>query len=140
MAEHDDQQLIDSYRKVATSTSILAVTSVFIPVPTDADFEFGEIRRFFSQQANQPFGEIVEIAKGTFDGLQQKSLFATVEIRWRVAGPAEDTISTDPITGVESVDVLGVRTANEAAVRQAAKIIPAITRKLTNPFQLWRGF
>ena len=35
MAEHDDQRLIDSYRKVATSTSILAVTSVFVPVPTD---------------------------------------------------------------------------------------------------------
>jgi len=140
MAEHTDQRLINSYRNVSTSTSILAITSPFVPVPTDADFEFGEIRRFFSQQTNQPSGEIVEIAKSTFDGLQQKSLFIVVEIRWKISGPAEDTISVDSITGVESVDALGVRTANEAAVRQAAKIIPAIATKLTNPFQLWRGF
>ena len=134
-----EERMIDNYRKVSTGTSILAITSPFVPVPTDADFEFGEIRRFFSQQANQPFGEIVEIAKSTFVGLQQKSLFIVVDIRWKISGPSEDTISVDPITGVESVDALGVRTANKAAVRQAAKVMPAITSKLTNLFQLWRG-
>lgn len=140
MANKEEQLLIDSYRKVSTGTSILAITSPFIPVPTNADFEFGEIKRFFSQQTNQPVGEIVEISKSTFDGLQQKSLFIVVEIRWTIAGPAEDTISVDPITGVENVDVLGVRTANEAAVRLATKVMPAIVHKLTNPLQLWRGF
>ncbi|KKN13663.1 hypothetical protein LCGC14_1004110 [marine sediment metagenome] len=139
MVNKEERMIIDSYRKVSTGTSILAITSPFVPVPTDADFEFGEIRRFFSQQANQPFGEIVEIAKSTFTGLQQKSLFTVVEVRWKVSGPAEDTINVDPITGVETVDSLGIRNANEAAVRQAAKVMPAITSKLTNVFQLWRG-
>ena len=140
MINNEEQRLIDTYRIVATSTSILATTQPFIPIPTDADFDFGEIRRFFSQQVNQLFGEIVEIAKGTFDGLQSKSLFITVEIRWKVSGLAEDVTSIDPITGVESVDVLGVRNANEAAVKQAAKVMPAIINKLTNPLQLWRKF
>lgn len=140
MINKEEQRLIDTYRVVATSTSILAITQPFIPVPTDADFEFGEIKRFFSQQVNQLFGEIVEIAKSTFDGLQQKSLFLTVEIRWKISGLAEDIISIDPITGVESVGVLGVRNANEAAVKQAAKFMPAIINKLTNPLQLWRKF
>lgn len=136
MANDTDKTLIQTYRRISTNTSILALTAPFIPRPSKSDFEFGEIRRFFSQQANQQTGEIVEIAKGTFDALSDKSLFTVVELRWKISGPAENT--RDLITG--EIEVRGVRSANGAAVRQAAKIIPNIDKKLTNLFQLWRGF
>ncbi len=149
MATKEEQLMIDTYRNVATSKSILATVSSFAPRPTDADFEFGELRRFFAQQANRRFGEIFEVSPSAFAGLQQKSLFTTVQLRWKIAGPAENVLETDPstneiildsLTGKPIVTALGIRSANLAAVTEAAKTMPAIKQKLTNLFQLWRGF
>ncbi len=136
MPHNEDQEMLDTYRKSAGNTSMLATTSVFIPVPSDADFDFGEIRRYFSQQTNQPNGEVIETSKAIFSTLSQRSLFTVVEVRWKISGLADDT--TDPSTG--EIDVRGVRSSNRAAVLEAAKVIPSITSKLTNTLQLWQGF
>ena len=135
MPHNKDKDMMDTYRKNATNSSMLALTSTFIPRPSEADFNFGEIRRYFSQQANQSAGEITETSKTVFDALTKKSLFTVVELRWKITGPADDT--TDPSTG--EIDVRGVRSSNKAAVQVAAKVIPTITNKLTNALQLWRG-
>jgi len=136
MAKTEEQQMLDTYRSVAGSISMPVLASPFVPRPTPADYKFGEIHRYFAQQTNQPNGEIIEIAKNTHDSLSTKSLFRVVDIRWRISGPAYNT--TDPKTG--ELSVLGVVSANQAAIRQAAKIMPAITRRLTNTVQLWQGF
>lgn len=135
MPHNDDKEMLDAYRKNATNSSMLAVTSTFVPRPSSADFEFGEIRRFFSQQTNQPIGEITETSKGVFDTLTQKSLFTVVELRWKISGPADDT--TDPVTG--EVAAHGVQSSNSAAVQVASEVMPALASKLTNTLQLWRG-
>ena len=136
MPHNENKNMADIYRKNATNSSMLALTTTFIPRPSEADFKFGEIRRYFSQQANQSAGEITETSKGVFDALTKKSLFTVVELRWKITGSADDT--TDPSTG--EIDVRGVRSSNKAAVQVAAKVIPTITNKLTNTLQLWRGF
>ena len=136
MPHDEDKAMLEAYRKNATDLSMLALTSTFIPRPTEADFKFGEIRRYFSQQANLLGGEITETSKAVFTALTKKSLFTVVELRWKITGPADDT--TDPSTG--EIDVRGVRSSNKAAVEVAAKVIPTITNKLTNTLQLWRGF
>lgn len=134
---HDkDKEMVDAYRKNATDFSMLALTSTFIPRPTEADFKFGEIRRYFSQQANIPGGEITETSKTVFNALTKKSLFTVVQLRWKITGSADDT--TDPNTG--EIDVRGVRSSNKAAVQVAAKVMPTIVNRLTNTLQLWRGF
>lgn len=127
--------MVDTYRKNATNSSMLALTSVFIPRPTEADFDFGEIRRYFSQQANQLAGEITETSKTVFDALSQKSLFTVIELRWKITGSADDI--TDPSTG--EIDVRGVRSSNKASIQTATVVMPAIINKLTNTLQLWRG-
>lgn len=149
MATKKERSMIDTYRGVATSKSILATASTFVPRPSEADFEFGELKRFFAQQANQKFGEIFEVSPSSFAALQQKSLYTTVELRWKISGPAENTVEVDPDTGETIVDSLsgkpivtslGVRQANTATIEEAAKMMPAIRQKLTNVFQLWQGF
>lgn len=149
MATTEEQVMIDTYRAVATSKSILAIVSTFVPRPSKADFEFGELKRFFAQQANQKFGEIFEVSPSSFSALQQKSLYTTVEIRWKISGQAENVVEVDPdtgetildpLTGKPIVTSLGVRQANTAAIDEAAKMMPAIRQKLTNRFQLWQGF
>ena len=135
MPHDEDKDMLNAYRKNATDLSMLALTSTFIPRPTEADFKFGEIRRYFSQQANRSGGEITETSKTVFDALTKKSLFTVVELRWKITGSADDTI--DPSTG--EIDVRGVRSSNKAAIQVAAKVMPTIINKLTNTLQLWRG-
>ena len=136
MAETEEERINRVYKEVAVSRSMLAQTKTFIPTPTPADFEFGEIRRFFTQQSNKSNGEIIEISKGRASTLSRKSLFTVVSLRWKVSGPERNLVNPD--TG--NVDVFGVREANQAAIAVAAKTIPSLPRKLTNLTQLWRGF
>lgn len=128
--------MLDVYRKNATELAMPVLTSIFIPRLSDADIKFGEIRRYFSQQANQLAGEITETSKTVFEVLTKKSLFTVVELRWKIVGPADD--ATDPTTG--EIDVRGVRSSNKAAIQTASKVMPAIINKLTNTLQLWQGF
>jgi len=136
MAETEAERINRVYKEVATSRSMLAQTKTFIPIPTKADFEFGEIQRFFAIQANKSSGEIIEISKGRGSILSRKSLFTVVSLRWKISGPERNLIN--PETG--DVDVFGVREANQAAIAVAAKTIPSLPRKLTNLLQLHRGF
>jgi len=136
MAETERERINRVYKEAATSKAMLVQTKTFIPTPTKADFEFGEIRRFFTQQANKSNGEIIEISSGRAGVLSRKSLFTVVSLRWKVSGPERNLINPD--TG--DVDVFGVREANQASIVVAAKTIPSLPRKLTNLTQLWRGF
>ena len=135
MAETEDERIIRIYNEASTSRSMLTQPKTFIPTPAKADFEFGEIRRFFTIQANKSNGEIIEISKGRAGTLSRKSLFTVVDLRWKISGP-ERTVFNE----AGDVDVFGVREANEAAIVVAARTIPSLPRKLTNLVQLWRGF
>lgn len=136
MAETEAERINRVYKETATSRAMLAQTKTFIPTPTKADFEFGEIRRFFTQQANKSNGEIIEISSGRASVLSRKSLFTVVSLRWKISGPERNLI--DPSTG--DIAVFGVREANQAAIAVAVKTIPSLPRKLTNLIQLWQGF
>ncbi len=106
----------------------------FVPKPTDKDYKVGEMRRYFAQQTNQPNGEIVEISKKQHDSFRKVATYRTVSVRWKISGPVKDRVDED--TG--EVALVGVKSSNEAATRNAAKIIPNIKRKLNNPLQLYR--
>ncbi len=136
MAETEAERINRVYKESAKSRSMLTQTKAFIPTPTKADFEFGEVQRFFTQQANKSNGEIIEISKGKAGTLSRKSLFTVVDLRWKISGPERSLIN--PATG--DVELFGVREANRAAIDAASKKIPALSKKLTNLTQLWRGF
>lgn len=131
----DDAALVQSYLRVATLSSLPLNVNVFIPTPSNTDYTFGEITRYFVQQVNQPNGEITEVSKQTFQALQDVSLYRTVALRWKISGLATDVFDT-----AGRVERPGIETANKASIKNAAKTMPAITRKLTNVFQLWKKF
>jgi hypothetical protein len=114
---------------------LVAQPAPYVPVPSEQDYEAGEITRYFAQQANQPDGEVLEISKQTFQALQRISLFRTVSLRWKVSGVLDDSFDAEG-----RLERPGVETANVAAINIASKTMPAIKRKLTNPLQLWRGY
>ena len=126
--------LVATYLRVGPPVTLTARFASFAPRPTAKDFTFGELTRYFVQQANQPTGEVTEVSQGTYTTLQSNHLFRSVAVRWRIAGPADDTHDA-----AGRVVRPGIETANRAAVTNAAKTMPNITNKLTNLTQLWQG-
>jgi len=135
MATTQEQAMIDIYTKLKPDASMLAQIRPYIPSPKDKDYEFGELNRYFAQQTNQKYGEIIEISKQTYKTLRNESLYIAVEIRWKIAG-----LSTDAYDLAGRLVRPGIVTANNAAITRAAKMMPAIKQKLTNPYRFWRGF
>lgn len=125
----------ETYLAIKPPTNLVSQFPAFTPKPSDKDYELGEITRYFAQQTNQANGEITEISTQTYNTLQGVSLFRTVSLRWRISGP-----STDAQDFAGRIVRPGIERANKAAISSAAKVIPNIGSKLTNVFQLWRGY
>ena len=128
-------ELINAYRRNATSILVIPTIKPYVPQPSDKDYSFGEIQRYFAQQVNQKNGEIFEISEQNYSELQNSTVYRIVSLRWKIAGPA-DSVRTSNGTRERT----GIVEANTAAVTRAAKTMPAITQKLANPYQLWRGY
>lgn len=125
----------ETYLSIKPPTNLVSQFPAFTPRPADKDYELGEITRYFAQQTNQANGEITEISQQTFNTLQGVSLFRTASLRWRISGP-----SSDALDFAGRIVRPGIERANRAAIATASKSIPTIGSKLTNVFQLWRGF
>jgi hypothetical protein len=137
MVNEINQELVDGYKKARGIVVMQASPTPFVPRPTKNDYKFGEIKRYFAQQANQENGIIIEISENQFTSLRKDPLFIIVSLRWKISGSRTD--KTEEIAGQPVKTIVGVKTANEAAIRQAAKTMPGIRNKLSNPFQLHRS-
>jgi len=133
-----NREMVNSYLAAGGSKAATVQFKPYVPVPTQKDYDFGEIRRYFAQQANNKVGEVFELSKQDFDSAKLSALYLTISLRWKISGPA-----TSAYTMVEGKSVRersGVVESNTTSVKQAAKRMPALTQKLSNPYQLWRGF
>ena len=110
----------------------------FVPTPSQKDFDLGEIQRYFAQQANQKTAEIFELSEQDFAAARLSPLYLAVSLRWKISGPADS--SRTVLGGKPIRERTGIVDANTTAVKQASQKMPALAQKLSNPFQLWRGF
>jgi len=133
-----NRKLVDEYLAVGGRRVDTVRFNPFVPTPFQKDYDLGEIRRYFAQQANNKTGEIFELSKQDFAAAKLSPLYLTVSLRWKISGPAASARST--LKGKSIRERSGIVEANTTAVKQAAKKMPAIAQKLSNPFQLWRGF
>lgn len=107
----------------------------YTPRPVDADYQVGEIKRYFARQTNNVGGEIVEISKGQYDVLKTDVLYNVVEMRWLISGQIEDTIDAE----TEEIVRVGVKNSNLTSIRLATEKISGIKKKLNNPLQFYRA-
>jgi len=133
-----NQELLNAYLSAGGRRIDSVQFSPFVPTPSQKDYDLGEIRRYFAQQANNKTGEIFELSKQDFESAKLSPLYLTASLRWKISGPAASARST--VGGKSIRERSGIVEANTTAVKQAAKKMPAISQKLSNPFQLWRGF
>jgi len=133
-----NKEMVKSYLAAGGRRIASTQFKPYVPRPTQKDYDFGEIHRYFAQQVNNKTSEIFELSKQDFESAKLSPLYLTVSLRWKISGPATSAYT---IVGGKSVrEFSGIVEANTTVVKQAAKRMPALTQKLSNPYSLWRGF
>jgi len=133
-----NKEMVKSYLAAGGSKIASVQFKPYVPTPTQKDYDFGEIHRYFAQQANNKTSEIFELSKQDFESAKLSSLYLTISLRWKISGPASSARTI--VEGKSVRERSGVVESNTTAVKQAAKRMPAMTQKLSNPYSLWRGF
>ena len=111
----------------------IVLPDTVVPIPNDANYEVGFIRRYFTQKSNDNNGHIFEISYDTYADLIKNPLWSCIDIKWRIKGPI------NPIYKMNGdVDDIGVRNSNKAAIATASKILKNIGLYLPNLLQFYK--
>jgi len=132
MAEFN-RELINQYIEAEGNSLLTTPVQIHVPRPTDKDYKFGEIKRYFVQKVNDPKSPVYEVTKTNFSALRKSPLYITMEVRWQISGPLDDEYD-DRGVRIQT----GVITANKATAQRASKSMPGIGGKLSNPLQLYK--
>ena len=106
-----------------------------VPVPTDADYELGFIKRYFVRKANDSAGHIFEITETTYTGYVYNSnpFWIAVDLKWRITGPKTETLLPDG-----TVDI-GVINSNKNSIGLASQQLRNLKLYLPNLLQFYKS-
>jgi hypothetical protein len=106
-----------------------------VPQPTETDYEVGFIRRYFAKKSNNVYGYVFEISEETYaEYVNKKSpMWVATNVKWRIKGPIEKTFKPDG-----TIQDIGVRDSNKAALGIVSATIPNIKLYLPNLLQFYR--
>lgn len=123
------------YSKISTNLNVfkLDIPKTIVPAPSDIDYEFGFIRRYFCQKSNDANSYLFEIDESEFRRLSESPFWKVVDIKWRIAGPIDRTYKDDG-----SVSDLGVISSNKASIAFGASTIKNIGLYLPNLLQFYK--
>jgi hypothetical protein len=103
------------------------IPQTIVPNPTESDYSSGFIRRYFIQKTNDANGHIFEVSEEMYNDLKYVTFWKTIDLKWRLTGPLE-----------YSIDDMGVRASNNAAINLAASTLKNIGLYLPNLLQFYK--
>lgn len=123
------------YKDIANNLELFTIQfpQTIVPSPSSSDYSVGFIRRYFCQRANDENGNVFEIDEETHDDLKTNAFWKVADIKWRITGPLDIVYKNDG-----SIDDMGIRTSNKAAISLAAKDIKNISLYLPNILQFYK--
>jgi hypothetical protein len=117
------------YFKLTGNTIDNRIPPTYIPKLELGDYNAGNVKRYFLQEAGNDTAPIFEVSQQTFGA--DLPYYKRVELEWRIIGDLED--KWDKGTYYPSVI-----TSNRKAINTAAKTMPAIRYYLVNLKQFWK--
>lgn len=135
--EMSEAYLYELISKVPMSLSVEKYDEYY-PEVTEEALDSGILVRYFIRQANHTTGYITEIDKPTYEKFSRNSLYLVISVDWRIVGELDDKFGPRSINTPVRI-YTGVKTSNELTLADAEKIMPGISRKLTNIVQFWAG-
>ena len=103
------------------------IPETIVPKPTESDYSNGFIRRYFIQKTNDQNGHIFEVSDEIYNELKSVAFWKVVDLKWRLRGPLE-----------YSIDDMGVRESNNAAINLASSTLKNIGLYLPNLLQFYK--
>ena len=103
------------------------IPQTIVPKPTESDYNNGFIRRYFIQKTNDPNGHIFEVSDEVYNELKSVTFWKAIDLKWRLTGPLE-----------YSIDDMGVRASNNAAINLASSTLKNIGLYLPNLLQFYK--
>ena len=91
----NDKTMFSEYKDLASLTRT-PYPKTAPAKPTDNDYRIGQIRRYFTQVANDETKPIFEISAKDFGN--QNSLYRYTEFQWRISGTKEEVTRDNQIT------------------------------------------
>jgi hypothetical protein len=104
-----------------------------VPIPTNSDYNFGFIRRYFVKKRNDDNGHIFEISKDTYSEYEENPFWKTATIKWRIRGPLDPTYKDNG-----EIDDVGVINSNKAAISITQRSLKNVGLYLPNLKQFWK--
>ena len=123
------------YSKISTNLNVfkLDIPKTIVPEPSETDYEFGFIRRYFCQKSNDANSYLFEIDENEFRRLSESPFWVVTDIKWRISGPIERIYKDDG-----SLADIGVISSNKAAIAFGAFTIKNIGLYLPNLLQFYK--
>ena len=106
----------------------------FYPSPTNDDYNFGSIVRYFARATNFHDATVIEVNQQMYNKVFTNHFYLTAIVTWRISGPDTDKFDSNGIRIITAISK-----SNQMAINQAALIIPNISTKLINVYEFWRG-
>jgi len=94
----------------------------FEPMPTEQDYVYQYIFRYFVRKRNESNGLIYEVNKITYNTFKQDSLYFGVRIKWKIYGDRNET-----------------EQMNKNSVIYGKKIISNLDTYMTDYLKFWKG-
>ena len=121
-----------------------------LPTITEKHIQRGSLPRYFAAKANHIDKQVFEITHREYYNLYDNRYVILGHLNWRIKGRLEDremwvytgnhTLnSPDHPQGTEPINIPGVLTQNEGAVRFLSRKIPAVKNYLTDYKQFYVG-
>ena len=126
--------ILESYKKLTRISTIPTQTiTAYVPNPTPDDYNRGYITRYFTQKVTDINSPIFEINSNTFTNLQNKPMYVSVSLKWRIKGPKETQYREDG----QLLDV-SVSESNRRAILLHYDSIPSLKLYLPNLLQFYK--
>ena len=112
----------------------------------------GYLPRYFAAKANHINDEVFEITRRDYEKFLYMTTVVVGHLNWKIKGqledrelwlytgnPTHDDMPESPGRGTEPINIPGILTQNETAVRFLSRKIPAVKNHLTDYKQFYVG-
>ena len=108
----------------------LQTPNTIVPSPSENDYDYGSIDRYFTQRANDSNGFVYEVDENEYNDLLENPYWTVTKMRWRISGPI------DVVYGPNGkLTDMGVKASNSASIAITSVKIKNIGLYLPNLLQ-----
>lgn len=95
----------------------------YIPTPSEEDYAWGYLPRFFARKANDPSAPVIEVSQEQWKGpIRNSPFYIQVGLKWKITGPLKTEYSDDGILQEQGVQEFNKNQITTAYNKRGIKV------------------